>query len=99
MSYIYMLLWVAYKVLFIFIRGYKMEYTINDLKRCLIMKLKKKYKDDEGTLIAMLEDVLITDYNKQYDDCLFNTFVFIVKESKDKQTIGYFINDLLRSLE
>ena len=76
-----------------------MEYTINDLKRCLMMKLKKKYKDDEGTLIAMLEDVLITDYNKQYDDCLFNTFVFIVKESKDKQTIGYFINDLLRSLE
>ena len=76
-----------------------MEYTINDLKRCLIMKLKKKYKDDEGTLIAMLEDVLITDYNKQYDDCLFNTFILVVKESKDKQTIDCFINDLLRSLE
>ena len=71
-------------------------YTIEDLKRCLILKLKKKYKDDKRYLVSLLEDSLINNYKTTYGDCLLNTFVFILKETKDKQTIELFINDLLK---
>ena len=71
--------------------------TIEDIKRVLIWKLKKKYKGDEEVLINLLEDSKINN-NKLYGDCLFNCFIMLLKDSNDRQTRELFINDLLRSL-
>ena len=71
---------------------------VEDIKRALIFKLKKKYKDDEEVLISILEDSKL--YNKKlYGDCLVNCLLLLLKENNDRQTVDYFINDLLRSLE
>lgn len=70
----------------------------DNIKRVLIIKLKKKYKDDYEHLITLLEDVKLNNYNKLYGDYLFNCFIMLLKETKDKDTVGYFINDLLREV-
>lgn len=70
---------------------------IEDIKRALIWKLKKKYKGDEEVLINLLEDSKINN-NKLYGDCLFNCFIMLLKDCNDRQTVNLFINDLLRVL-
>ena len=75
-----------------------MNNTFEDIKRCLIFKLNKKYKGDESSLIKMLEDFKLHNYNKLYSDCLFNCFIMLIKELKDYKTIDYFINNLLKRL-
>ena len=73
-------------------------YSIEDLKRCLIYKLSKKYKGDESSLIKMLVDVKINNYKKVYDDCLFNCFIYLLKEYNDNKTVDLFINTLTERL-
>ena len=71
---------------------------IEDIKRALIWKLKKKYKNDEEVLISLLEDSRVNN-NKLYGDCLVNCLLLLLKDNNDRQTVNLFINDLLRSLE
>ena len=70
---------------------------IEDLKRVLIWKLKRKYKGDEEVLISLLEDSKLHN-NKLYGDCLFNCFIMLLKEYNDRQTVNLFISELLNSL-
>lgn len=70
---------------------------VEDIKRALIFKLKKKYKGDEEVLISMLEDSKLNN-KKLYGDCLVNSLLLLLKDSNDRQTVNLFINDLLRSL-
>ena len=71
---------------------------VEDIKRVLIWKLKKKYKDEEESLIRLLEDSKLNNYNKLYQDCLFNCFIMLSKEYNDEQTTDLFINDLLKGV-
>ena len=73
-------------------------YTIDELKRCLIYKLTKKYKGDESSLIKMLTDVKINNYKTIYSDCLFNCFIMLLREYNDRQTVDLFINTLTERL-
>lgn len=75
-----------------------MDTTFEDIKRCLIFKLTKKYKGDESSLIKLLEDVKIHNYSKLYSDCLLNCFIMLLKEVKDYKTVDYFITSLIERM-
>lgn len=70
-------------------------YTTEDIKRCLIYKLNKKYKGDESSLIKMITDVKLNNYNKLYSDCLFNCFIMLLKEYKDYKTLDLYLQQLV----
>ena len=73
-------------------------YTIEDMKRCLIYKLTKKYRGDESSLVKMLTDVKLTNYKQLYSDCLFNCFIMLLKEYNDYKTVDLFIDNLTEKL-
>ena len=70
---------------------------VDDIKRVLIWKLKRKYKGDEEVLIRILEYSKVNN-NKLYGDCLVNCLLLLLKDSNDRQTVDYFINDLLTKI-